>query len=277
MSRAGPGAQGLGASPTAGQQIKAHYDDPKVVAAYGRQAALLPSEAFILSQLAEELRGKAMLDIGVGTGRTTPYLLALTDQYIGIDSSEKMLEECRRRNPGVQLRHCDARDLSIFSSGSFDFVLFAFNAIDDLDHEGRLRSLGEIFRVLRPGGLFVFSAHNLDAERRSAFAFRGFDFSGGPLRFIRNNALRLKRYGAGIINHLRMRSQERYGQGYALLNDSSYSFRLLAYYVQKEQQLEQLRAAGFSDLQMVGADGSWIHPGEHRKDGWIYYLARKKP
>jgi SAM-dependent methyltransferase len=262
-------------SPSAVQQIKAHYDDPKVVAAYGRQTALQPCEEFIFSQIADELRGKAVLDIGVGTGRTTPYLLALTERYIGIDYSEKMLEECRRQYPGADVRHCDARDLSPFGSGSFDFVLYAFNAIDDLDHEGRLHSLAEIFRVLRPGGLFAFSAHNLDAKRRSAFTFRGFDFSGGPLRFILNNTLRLKRYGAGIINHLRMRRQEFHGPGYSFLNDSSHSFSLMAYYIRKEQQLEQLRTAGFSELRMVGSDGSWINPGEHRQDGWIYYLARK--
>ncbi len=230
--------------------IQGHYGRPEVVAAYARQTDLQPGEAALLSHLESAIRGKDVLDLGVGAGRTAAHLAPMAGRYVGVDYSPGMLEECRRRYPGLDLRHCDARDLGVFADASFDFVLFSFNGIDDVDLKDRLKILAEVRRVLRPSGVFAFSAHNLEAKRRSAF-----ERNGRPLG----------RYITGILNHLRMKRHERHGESWAVLNDQSHNFRLLTYYVTRERQTAQLLEAGFTGIETFG----------DRTDGWLYYAARK--
>jgi len=49
--------------------------------------------------------------------------------------------------------------LTVFAAESFDFILATDNVIDALPHHDRLRALGEAYRLLRPGGILVFSCH----------------------------------------------------------------------------------------------------------------------
>ena len=48
-----------------------------------------------------------------------------------------------------------------FDSNSFDLAWFSFNGIDYVATAGRVRILEEVRRILRPGGTFCFSSHNL--------------------------------------------------------------------------------------------------------------------
>src|SRR5260370_8070512 len=79
-----------------------------------------------------------------------------------------MIRVCKNRFPHLEFRRVDASDLSCFPAGSFDAVLMAYNGIDSLPPEGRIRFLQECSRVLRRGGIFIFSAHNVRAVLASA-------------------------------------------------------------------------------------------------------------
>jgi ubiquinone/menaquinone biosynthesis C-methylase UbiE len=95
---------------------------------------------------------KRVLDLGVGGGRTTHSLAPHASLYIGIDYSRAMIEICQDRFPHHQFEPGDARDLSRFPAGWFDFVLFSYNGIDFVDHADRLQVLKEIARVSHLGG-----------------------------------------------------------------------------------------------------------------------------
>jgi len=104
--------------------------------------------------------GMAILDLGVGAGRTTPYLSAIASRYVGVDYSEEMIRACRNKFPHLQFNVADAADLSQFADASFDAVVFSYNGIDCLALDKRESCLRECHRVLKAGGVCIFSTHN---------------------------------------------------------------------------------------------------------------------
>lgn len=129
---------------------------------YARAEGLDPAEQALFTRYLSP--GMAMLDIGVGGGRTTPYLASVAKTYVGIDYSPEMIRSCRRKFPELRFEVCDAGDMSAFDEQSFDAAVFAFNGIDYLPTgAARARCLAEIGRVLVDGGVFIFSSHNARA------------------------------------------------------------------------------------------------------------------
>jgi ubiquinone/menaquinone biosynthesis C-methylase UbiE len=116
--------------------------------------------------------GMAILDMGVGGGRTTPYLSQKASHYVGLDYSEEMVRICRGKFPHLEFLVADASDLSRFPDASFDAIIFSFNGLDYiLPGEKRGQCVRECARVLRTGGVFIFSSHN----PRSVFVRPGWD------------------------------------------------------------------------------------------------------
>jgi SAM-dependent methyltransferase len=104
--------------------------------------------------------GSAILDLGVGGGRTTPYLASRASRYVGLDYSSAMVKACQKKFPGLEFVVADAADLSVFSDASFDALVFAFNGLDALSIDGRRSCLEHLYRILKPGGVLIFSSHN---------------------------------------------------------------------------------------------------------------------
>lgn len=101
---------------------------------------------------------KKVLDVGCGAGLLSNELARRGHDVTGIDLAEPALEVAASRDRTGRVRWVagDAADLP-FSTGAFDVVC----AMDVLEHvEDPSRVVGEIARVLRPGGLFFF--HTLD-------------------------------------------------------------------------------------------------------------------
>ena len=141
------------------------YDDPAVVAQYARSNGWINvGERSAVMSVAASVRGKRILDIGVGGGRTASILSLLSDDYIGVDFTPGLVRACQELYPALDIRWGDARALDEFPDGSFDFVFFSFNGIDTLDHEGRLAALSEMHRVLVPGGILSYSTLNRDGQ-----------------------------------------------------------------------------------------------------------------
>jgi ubiquinone/menaquinone biosynthesis C-methylase UbiE len=104
-------------------------------------------------------RGRA-LDFGCGLGRMTRALAQRFDECIGVDISEEMVRGARDANAGVEglsfvVNHAD--DLSRFPDASFDLV-YSMIVLQHVPDRGAIESyVREFCRVLRPGGLAVFS------------------------------------------------------------------------------------------------------------------------
>jgi SAM-dependent methyltransferase len=138
------------------------YDTPEVAAHYALLDYLTPGERLLFETYIKP--GSVVLDLGVGGGRTTPYLASRASRYIGVDYAPAMIEACQAKFPGVEFKVADASDLSAFPDSSFDAVVFAFNGIDYvLPDQARRRCFEHICRLLRPGGVLIFSSHNARA------------------------------------------------------------------------------------------------------------------
>ena len=219
------------------------FEHPKIVRYYTGSSLLSPAEAQIFNRHAASYTGKRVLDLGVGGGRTTACLATSSNLYVGIDYSTAMVDLCKQRFPQYRFEHGDARDLSRFESGTFDFVLFSFNGLDFVDHADRARVLQEVQRVLAPGGLYVFSTHSLEhaMTRTSWRVMYGTNLPKNALQAVKGAARAALRIG----NYARRRHMQVHGNGYAILLDPGHDYTLPIYYVTIPEQQRQLDTAGF--------------------------------
>jgi len=106
-------------------------------------------------------RGGSVLDIGCGNGRAYQLFRGLAIEYEGIDVSERLIERAKAQVADLlaSFRVGSVLDLP-YEDTTFDTVL----AVAVLHHipsrRYRRRALGEVFRVLKPGGHLLMTNWN---------------------------------------------------------------------------------------------------------------------
>lgn len=231
------------------------YHSPGVERSYTSRT-LSPAETLVLLKYQPCFAGRAVLDIGVGTGRTTSFLQPLAGRYACLDYSPAMVRRARQAFPEADVRLLDMRDLSPWPPGTFHFVLASSNVLDAVSHEDRLATLIEIRRVLAPDGVFVFSSHN----RRYRLAGHGpqLELSRNPI----TQMLMAGRYLHCLRNHRRLSAHRRQAADYALFDDPGHDFALIHYYIAREHQAAQLAGAGFQPLEVIDRNGHALDADE---------------
>jgi ubiquinone/menaquinone biosynthesis C-methylase UbiE len=125
---------------------------------------------------AVNLRGARVLEIGCGRGGGCSYLARYRDpaSILGVDISSRAIAFCRRVHsvPGLTFQEGDAEALPC-PSGAFDFVL---NVESSHCYGSLPLFLAEVFRVLQPGGCFLWA--DLVSQERLADARRQFEAAG---------------------------------------------------------------------------------------------------
>jgi predicted TPR repeat methyltransferase len=100
-------------------------------------------------------KGQALLDIGIGTGLSSLLFHKAGIIVDGFDTSKDMLEVCRSKNFARDLTHHDVHSLPLpYDDGAYDYVIASgiFHFLEDL---GPI--MKEASRILKPGGIFVFT------------------------------------------------------------------------------------------------------------------------
>ncbi len=209
------------------------------------------------------LKDMHVLDLGVGAGRTTPYLASRSKSYIGVDYAAAMVAECKKKFPNREFQVCDARNLPF--TEPFDCIIFSFNGIDNMPHEDRLATLRSIHRLLKPGGYYVFSTHNISGARKL--------FSVQLNRNLRRTWMSLRRwYKTRSINpSWKVIS----GQDYFVINEGAHALKLKQYYIKPLAQKKQLQSAGFTDIRVFDLPGHELSEPYASGDSWLYYVCRK--
>jgi SAM-dependent methyltransferase len=236
---------------------------------------LEPGEEAAFLAVAGYARDGAILDIGVGGGRTAPLMLSLSEDYRGIDYCPTMVDVARSRFPHLQFIKMDARKLT-FADASFDLAAFSYNGIDSVDLPGRLEILRSVHRVLRPGGHFVFSALN----RRGAacgdhWPDLGIFWAAGWS--LNRQARAAGRFVLGGANWLRLHSFASDDDDVAVGNLSAHDFGLVALFTSLQAQIQQLTDAGFQVASIFDPLGREIpfDGTEATTALWHHFVARK--
>jgi len=117
-----------------------------------------PKDREILRRFAKAIGdGRPVWDFGCGPGNTSEYLKSLGLEISGLDLSEKILEQAKTLHPGIRFQRGNILDLA-FDDDSIAGVV-AFYAIVHFTEEQVGTAFREVFRVLRPDGLFLFTYH----------------------------------------------------------------------------------------------------------------------
>jgi SAM-dependent methyltransferase len=123
------------------------------------------TQALAAARLAGCSEGGDVLDVPCGYGRHVLPLARAGYHAVGVDRSEVLLGEARRRaghERWPKLTRADYRELP-FADGSFDAAFNLFSSLGYLGDEEDTRVLAEIGRVLRPGGRLVMEIMHRDA------------------------------------------------------------------------------------------------------------------
>ncbi|GAB3611862.1 class I SAM-dependent methyltransferase [Humibacter ginsengisoli] len=240
-------------------------------------------ERDILNRLAPRLRGRRLLDVGVGAGRTAWLLSLISDDYVGIDYTTEMVEAARRNHPGLDMREGDARDLHDFESESFDFVMFSFNGIDALDHADRQLALSEFYRVLVPGGILMYST--LDKTGRDFRTVPGHHSGVRDGRSVLRKVVsyaghlpsNLSRYRRELTNWKRLKEQSEDHGDWALHPLGAHEFGLLVHYITPDAARREMEEHGFEVESLIDDAGMPVDrttPESER--GFFHVVATKR-
>jgi SAM-dependent methyltransferase len=130
----------------------------------------------IESLIASLPQNASVLDIGCGNGvPLTRKLLDAGCSVVGVDSSPRMLERFQVNCPGIPFI-CAPIQSCEFKSQQFDAAL-AWGVLFHLEHAEQRTAIAKMASVLKPGGLFLFTAGDVDGSKQ------GETMNGVPFRY----------------------------------------------------------------------------------------------
>jgi SAM-dependent methyltransferase len=114
----------------------------------------------------------SMLEVGSGVGRVTKSFAERFRNVVALDVSGEMLRKGKELlpYPNVRWLQTSGEDLACVRSSSFDLV-FSFLVIQHIPVRAvSLALIGDMIRVLKPGGVFIFQ---FNSRRRGRMNWKG--------------------------------------------------------------------------------------------------------
>jgi ubiquinone/menaquinone biosynthesis C-methylase UbiE len=198
------------------------------------------AQALAAARLAGCPDGGDLLDVPCGFGRHSVPLARAGYRVVGVDRSEALLAEARRRARGERwpkLERADYRELP-FADASFDAAVNLFSSLGYLGDAEDTKVLAEIRRVLRPGARLV-----IEIMHRDLLVLR---FQESDWRLLGEGRLLLEQRtfdAAAGVAQVTQTLIDRAGR-----DSRSYSVRVYS----ATELLAMLAAAGFADARCHG-------------------------
>ena len=218
--------------------------------------------------------GGPVLELGCGTGRVSVPVARSVDDVVGLDRSDAMLRQARRRvrrgrvDGSLRLVRGDVRSLPFLAASRFQLVMAPYGVLQSLLRDRDMRAtMTSVLGVLRRGGTFAIDlVPDLQSwreyDRRVSLRGRR---RGGATRISLIESVRQDR--AKRLTIFDQEFVERRGCA-----RTTHRFSLVFRTLSVRQMTGRLRRAGFT-IEAVSGDyrgGAW-HP---EADTWIV-LARK--
>ena len=201
--------------------------------------------------------------MGCGAGRTTIPLAEMGLDVVGIDISSPMVRVARQQAGLVGVRAdfqvMDSMQLE-FPEASFDVALYSYNGIELIPgQDGKKKVMGEVWKVLKPGGHFIFSSHSLFALNRFA-----------PFRVISFFKLCAGRFAGLPVRERELGERFADGEG----EEVRYLQVLPPFLLFKMLRQTGFGVVYFNTRKRLENGYKWGFPG-HFEDGERFYVARK--
>lgn len=143
---------------TYGDRIAHQYDDFIQIAPEQTQAAV--------ETLASLAKSGPVLELGIGTGRVALPLHQKGIAVHGIDASQRMIDELRKKADGNGIPVAIGDFVDVAVEGHFSLIYVVFNTIFTLlTQEAQVRCFANVAKRLEPDGLFVLEAFVPDPPR----------------------------------------------------------------------------------------------------------------
>jgi SAM-dependent methyltransferase len=154
-----------------------------------------------------------IMDYGCGYGRTCSELTEAGYQnVIGIDISEEMIKRGRCLNGNLDLRVFDGRSTD-FEDRFFDACILLAVLTSIPSDDGQEYTIGEIYRLLRPGGLLFISDYPLQADARNQKRYHKFKKEFGIYGMFRTEG--------AVFRHFEMRRKHQLLSGFEMLRQDN--------------------------------------------------------
>lgn len=139
-------------------ETRTSYDRvaPEYAARIYGELAGKPLDRELLDALARQVSG-VIGDLGCGPGHVARYLAERGAAVCGVDLSPGMVAEARRLNPEIPFLAGDLLSLPVADRACGGAA--AFYTLIHLTRDELPRATGEMWRVLRPGGLALVAFH----------------------------------------------------------------------------------------------------------------------
>jgi SAM-dependent methyltransferase len=191
-------------------------------------------------------RGALVVDAGCGTGRYAIGLVSAGFRVVGVDRSEALVEQARRRDTGAEFVCADLLDWRPAEAAA---AVLCRGVLNDLVRDGDRRAAFAAFASwLEAGGVLLADVRDWEATRaRYANRLSHERSVGSSLRFTSKTALDVERRLVLV--------RERY---VTPESDESYEFAMRCW--TGEELREHARAAGFSSVEIVAGAEAGIAP-----------------
>lgn len=208
------------------------------------------------------LTGGPLMDLGCATGRTLEYADSMGLEGIGIDHSESMVAEGRRRHhdrPRIQFIKSEMAEAHSQFFGKIGLVVMPENTYSMLlMPQDRLQVLSLVKKYLKPNGLFYLAVRNDNPESDLSRSFTIKTESHEDLKFelvqTEDWAKSLRKYDLRFV-----------------LNDRKNEYHFLTRITPFETLVKEFGEAGFKVERVFGDENG--SPFERTKTRWHFVLS----